>query len=358
MSNCKDIPHIYKPLQPLAWLYSAGVWMRNRLFDRGILPVEEFSVPVISVGNLTVGGTGKTPIIEYLIETLVPHRHVAVLSRGYRRKSSGYIEASASSTSQDIGDEPLQIYRKYPKVVVAVDSNRRRGIRSILQQHPHTEVILLDDAHQHRYVRPSFAIVLCDYNRPIYADRVLPAGRLREPMSGLQRADVVVITKCPHKLSHEELTHEAEMLHFDPRKIYTSHIAYGMPYNIVTKESQDIARIVAQRNIIILTGIANPTPMQEYISHYTHRTTLMSYPDHHNFTTQEIEKLQREAVEKDAIIITTEKDAARLCGMNLSGEIAKRSFVLPLKHALQQTQEQIAFEQLILQAAGARYLLK
>ncbi len=168
MPSRTDIPHIYKPLLPLAWLYSAGVWMRNRLFDRGILPVEEFSVPVISVGNLTVGGTGKTPLIEYLIELLLPHKRIAVLSRGYRRKSKGWVIATSNSTASDIGDEPLQILRKYPTVTVAVDSNRRRGIRQLLQQHPQPEVILLDDAHQHRYVHPTLSIVLCDYNRPIH----------------------------------------------------------------------------------------------------------------------------------------------------------------------------------------------
>ena len=191
MSNRKDIPHIYKPLLPLAWAYNAGVWLRNKLFDRAILPVEEFSVPVISVGNLTVGGTGKTPLIEYLIELLSPHCHVAVLSRGYRRKSKGYVQATPQCTAQDIGDEPLQIYRKYPHVIVAVDSNRRRGIKNLLQLDARPEVILLDDAHQHRYVHPSLSIVLCDYNRPIYADLLLPAGRLREPMSGLKRADAI-----------------------------------------------------------------------------------------------------------------------------------------------------------------------
>lgn len=354
MSYRKEIPHTYKPLLPLAWLYSAGVWMRNKLFDRGILPVEEFSIPVISVGNLTVGGTGKTPIIEYIIELLSPHKRIAVLSRGYRRKSKGYVEATDACTVADIGDEPLQIYRKYPHIVVAADGNRRRGISNILQRHPDIEVILLDDAHQHRYVRPSLAIVLCDYNRPIYADYPLPAGRLREPMSGLQRADAVVITKCPHQLSHEELAHEAKMLHFDNPKLYTSHIAYDAPYNIKTKECSDIATITAQHNIIILTGIANPAPMQEYISHYTRRVTLMPYPDHHNFSKQEIEKLQREAVEKEAIIITTEKDAARLYSMNIADKIAERCYVLPVKHHLQHTSEQVDFDKLILQAAGAR----
>ena len=266
MSNRKDIPHIYKPLIPLAWLYSAGVWIRNRLFDRGILPVEEFSIPIISVGNLTVGGTGKTPLTEYLIELLSPHKRVAVLSRGYGRKSRGFVIASSHSSASDIGDEPLQIYRKYPTITIAVDSNRRRGIKLLQQQATPPEVILLDDAHQHRYVRPTLSIVLCDYNRPIYADLPLPAGRLREPMSGLKRADIVVLTKCTHILTQEEISQEADRLHFDSTSTFAAHIAYGTPRHIETHKCQEIEHLADMGNVIIFTGIANPAPMIEYVS--------------------------------------------------------------------------------------------
>ena len=352
MSNRKDIPHIYKPLLPLAWLYSAGVWMRNRLFDRGILPVEEFSVPVISVGNLTVGGTGKTPHIEYLIELLLPHKRIAVLSRGYRRKSKGLVIATSNSTATDIGDEPLQILRKYPTVTVAVDSNRRRGIRQLLQQHPQPEVILLDDAHQHRYVHPTLSIVLCDYNRPIYADLPLPAGRLREPMSGLKRADVVLITKCTHALTDNDLQQESKLLHYPADKLYASHIAYGAPYNIKTKKSQDIATIATQHHIIIFTGIANPTPMIEYVSKYTSHITVQSYPDHHNFSKQEIENLALLVAQKEAIVLTTEKDAARLSHLDLPRLVAENSYILPLKTVVQPTTDKTEFDQLILQATN------
>ena len=354
MSNHKDIPHIYKPLLPLAWLYSAGVWMRNRLFDRGILPVEEFSVPVISVGNLTVGGTGKTPHIEYLIELLLPHKRIAVLSRGYRRKSKGLVIATSNSTATDIGDEPLQILRKYPTVTVAVDSNRRRGIRQLLQQHPQPEVILLDDAHQHRYVHPTLSIVLCDYNRPIYVDLPLPAGRLREPMSGLKRADVVLITKCTHALTDNDLQQEGKLLHYPADKLYASHIAYGAPYNIKTKKSQDIATIATQHHIIIFTGIANPTPMIEYVSKYTSHITVQSYPDHHNFSKEEIRKLSQAALKEDAIILTTEKDVARMADMDIATEMAQRCYALPLKCVIQPATGKVEFDKLILQVAGVQ----
>ncbi len=352
MPNRKDIPHIYKPLSPLAWLYSAGVWMRNRLFDRGILPVEEFSIPIISVGNLTVGGTGKTPQIEYLIELLSPHKRIAVLSRGYHRRSKGFVLATANSTAADIGDEPLQIFSKYPTITVAVDSNRRRGIKQLLQLSERPEVILLDDAHQHRYVHPTLSIVLCDYNRPIYADLSLPAGRLREPMSGLKRADIVLVTKCPHTLTDNELQYEAEQLHYPIDRLYASHIAYGAPYNIATKESQDIATIATQRNIIIFTGIANPTPMIEYVSKYTSHITVQSYPDHHIFTTQEIEKLALMVAQKEAIVITTEKDAARLRDLELPHQVIENSYILPLKTVVQPTKGKSEFDRLILQTVG------
>lgn len=354
MSNRKDIPHIYKPLLPLAWAYNAGVWLRNKLFDRAILPVEEFSVPVISVGNLTVGGTGKTPLIEYLIELLSPHGHVAVLSRGYRRKSKGYVQATPQCTVHDIGDEPLQIYRKYPHVIVAVDSNRRRGIKNLLQLDARPEVILLDDAHQHRYVQPSLSIVLCDYNRPIYADLPLPAGRLREPMSGLKRADVVLVTKCPHTLTDKELLQEAEQLHYPADKLYASHIAYGAPYNIATHENCDMATLTTQRNIIIFTGIANPKPMIEYVSKYTSHITVQSYPDHHNFSKQEIENLAHLVAQKETIILTTEKDAARMADIDIATEIAQRCFILPLKCSIQPSSKNLKFNQLILHIANVQ----
>ena len=354
MPNRKDIPHIYKPLLPLAWLYSAGVWVRNKLFDRGMLPVEEFSIPIISVGNLTVGGTGKTPHIESLIELLSPHKRIAVLSRGYRRRSKGFVLATANSTAADIGDEPLQIFGKYPNITVAVDSNRRRGIEQLLQLRERPEVILLDDAHQHRYVHPTLSIVLCDYNRPIYADLPLPAGRLREPMSGLKRADIVLVTKCPHTLTDKELLQEAEQLHYPADKLYASHIAYGAPYNIATHENCDMATLATQRNIIIFTGIANPKPIIEYVSKYTSHITVQSSPDPHNFSKEEIKKLSQGALKEDAIILTTEKDAARMADMDIATEMAQRCFILPLKCSIQPSSNKLKFNQLILHIANVQ----
>ena len=185
-------------LSPLSFLYGIGVWLRNRLFDRDILHSEQYSIPLICIGNLSVGGTGKTPHTEYIIRLLKDKYRVAVLSRGYKRQTSGFVLAGSECSSSEIGDEPFQMKNKFPDILVAVDANRRRGIRNLLslpeQEKP--EVILLDDAYQHRYVRPSLSIVLTDYHRLFYHDKLMPVGRLREPISNINRADIVVVTKC------------------------------------------------------------------------------------------------------------------------------------------------------------------
>lgn len=352
MPRTINISHICKPLLPLAWLYSAGVWVRNQLFDRRILPVEEFSIPVISVGNLTVGGTGKTPMIEYLIELISPHKRIAVLSRGYRRKSKGFVMASAQTTAHDIGDEPYQIHCKYGDVIVAVDSNRRRGIKQLLALSTPPEVILLDDALQHRYVLPSLSIVLCDYNRPIYADLPLPAGRLREPHSGLRRAHIVVLTKTPHTLTQQEMTEEAELLRISPHELYAAHIEYQQLYYPANASRHDIAPTITHRPVILFTGIANPTPMMRYIERYTSHITCMTYPDHHDFSAKELNELAQHALSEDAVIITTEKDAARLNHIKLPQEVAQRCYILPLKTAIQPTNQAPDFDKLILHEIG------
>lgn len=348
MPRPAHIPHLHKSLYPLAWLYSGGVWLRNKLFDMGILPVEEFSIPIISVGNLTVGGTGKTPLIEYLIELLSPQLHVAVLSRGYNRKSKGWKIADENASAQSLGDEPYQIHCKYPHVIVAVDSNRRRGIRNLLTLSHAPDVILLDDAHQHRYVRPSFSIVLCDYNRPIYSDLPLPVGRLREPRSGLSRADVVILTKCNHILTQQEMQHEAAMLQYDAQRMYASHIEYGSLQTISDNTTHNIADIIhPDTHVILLTGIANPQPMQQYIEEYSHNIMTYNYPDHHYYTQQEINQVADDAHRHQSVIITTQKDAARLRAMNLTPDFRNNCYVLPLRIALQPPHDTIAFDQLI-----------
>lgn len=352
MPHGVDIPHLHRTLIPLAAIYSAVVTVRNKLFDCKLLPVEEFPVPVISVGNLTVGGTGKTPHIEWLTAWLSQHYRVAILSRGYRRKSHGFLLADENSTAALIGDEPYQIHRKFPHVTVAVDANRRRGITRLLSVDPSLQVILLDDAYQHRYVRPTFAIVLNDYNRPIYADYPLPAGRLREPMQGIQRADAVVISKCPTQLTAAQYAEEAAQLHCNPTRLFASSIVYGNPQHFTSKQTKPLPDIAPNGHLFILTGIANPLPLQRHIEQYYPDATLLAYPDHHNFTQAEIDKLvcRINNAPQPTAIITTEKDAARLYGMNLPTAITDRLYVIPLVISMQDRPDGLTLQQLVTDA--------
>lgn len=346
------LPQKHKVLLPLAWVYTTGVWIRNKLFDCGLLPVEEFSVPVISVGNLTAGGTGKTPHIEYLIEMLAPYYKIAVLSRGYRRKKKGFICADNKTTADQIGDEPYQIHCKYPDITVAVDTNRRRGISSLLNRETPPDIILLDDAHQHRYVRPALSIVLCDYNRPVYNDLPLPAGLMREPLSGLGRANIVILTKCPHLLDNDEYQKEARMLHFDIENIFASQLRYGALKKIGSSLYSPIDDFDSKTDVILFTGIANPKPLIEYIRYRFHNLTILSYPDHHDFTRKEINLLAKELTRKKppTIIITTEKDAARLSNHPLPDVIQKNMYVLPIKIEMQKRDGRNTFDNAIFEA--------
>ncbi len=192
---------IHKWLYPVSWLYGAVVIIRNKLFDWGLFRSKSFDVPVICVGNLSVGGTGKTPHTEYLIKLLHDKYQVAVLSRGYKRRTQGYVLATPQSTARTIGDEPYQMYTKFPSVTLAVDENRCHGIEKLLAlKKPAVDVVLLDDAFQHRYVKPGLSILLTDYHRLFCDDALLPAGRLREPVSGKNRAQIIIVTKCPQDI--------------------------------------------------------------------------------------------------------------------------------------------------------------
>ncbi len=351
MTQRAVIPNLHRGLLPFAWLYAAGVKLRNTLFDRKILPVEECPVPLLSVGNINVGGTGKTPHIEFLVELLSPHCRVAVLSRGYRRKSCGFLLATPSVTAEEIGDEPYQIYRKYPQVTVAVDANRRRGIRCLLQSEEPPQVILLDDAFQHRYVKPSFSIVLCDYNRPVYADLPLPAGRLREPVASLQRADAVILTKCPRRLTADELMAEAERLHYDSSRLYTSALRYGDLMHFSTHRAISIEEIPAESRIIVFTAIANPSPLIAYLAGTHSHVTAVSYPDHHDFTSRELSQLAAQVTDatEPVYIITTEKDAARLYGKTLPAVLSRHLYIMPLAIELHPNIDGELLEQRILE---------
>lgn len=307
-------------LTPASWIYGAVTWMRNMLFDKGVLRQEEFDIPVVCVGNLTVGGTGKTPHVEFLLNNIASGLDVAVLSRGYGRQTRGFVLANSHSTPQLIGDEPMQIYQKFgSRVKVAVCESRSEGIRQLMRLFPDLQLILLDDAFQHRYVKPSVAILLMDYSRPVYDDKLLPLGTLRESVTGMNRADYIFVTKCPADLSQIDKRLIANELSVMPyQKLFFSRFEYGgltpvfrddAPYSV------SLGALTSKDSVLVLTGIANPRPMLRYLKSYPFRKKIARFPDHHDFSRNDIEKIQKDFDSlkgQHRIILTTEKDAVRL----------------------------------------------
>ncbi len=337
-----DFIKINKWLLPLSWVYGCVVQARNYLFEMGVLKSESFTTPVISVGNITVGGTGKTPHIEYLIRLFEKSAKVAVLSRGYKRKSKGFLIANEQSTAQDIGDEPYQMKQKFPDVTIAVEKKRAKGIKLLLQNDPKPDVILLDDAFQHRYVKPGINIMLVDYHRLIIYDKLLPAGRLREPLSGKNRADIIIVTKCPKNLTPMEYRVVTKAMDLYPyQELYFSTLSYGklvplFPEGAQTQQAQktDEMTDLQNQNCLLLTGIASPRQMIEDIKPYVASLHPLTFPDHHNFKTQDIERINAKfnQLPEPKCIVTTEKDAARINETEgLSKAVRSHIFVLPLE---------------------------
>ena len=311
-------------LTPFSWGYGAGVWLRNTAFNVGLLPQEEFDIPVVSVGNITVGGTGKTPHAEYIVEALYRRYHMAVLSRGYKRKTKGFILASNNMTPRDIGDEPYQIYRKYAGLItLAVCESRRKGIRQLLRIDPEINLILLDDGFQHRYVKPKVNIVLMDYNRPSYDDKLMPLGSLREPVTSLTRSDIVVVTKCPTGLSPVDIRmmkKNLEQYMFPPpsQQLFFSNIRYADPVPVFPVQSPQLTSLNwlhPDDAVLCLTGIATPKPLVRYLRQFAAPVKVMHFDDHHFFTRRDfsdIFKVYKSLEGKRKFIITTEKDAVRI----------------------------------------------
>lgn len=320
----------YPYLLPLAWIYGLIMTVRNMLFDCGVLKSRSFDVPVICVGNITVGGTGKTPHTEYLIRLLSKSHQVGVLSRGYKRKSKGYVLATKDSPMELIGDEPYQMKHKYPKIHMAVDRNRCHGIEKMCEPDikPPVDVILLDDAYQHRYVQPGINILLMDYHRLIYFDKMLPAGRLREPKYGKERADIVIITKCPTYITPMDKRGIERSLDLQNwQKVFFT------TYKYPEKEELDFGE-----NPLLVTGIASPQQMEYDLRKILPDFELMSFPDHHVFTQKDIEAIKQKAGGRT--IITTEKDATRLHGLDTK--------VIPIEVVFMGDGKQEEFDQIIL----------
>ena len=333
-----DLIHINDWLRPLSWLYGLGVHLRNVCFNSGILKEVSFECPVICIGNITVGGTGKTPHTEMLLRMLLPKYRTAVLSRGYKRKSRGFRLATLESTMPEIGDEPWQMKQKFPQATVAVDTDRRHGIRQLLDSPDtrDTEVILLDDAFQHRYVKAGMNILLTDYHRLITDDELLPAGRLREPISAKERAHIVIVTKCPTGMRPMDFRVIQEALALKPyQKLFFSTFRYGKLHRLFDATSGQSEELTPDTHVLLLTGIASPQQMLLDLLRITRHITPLSFADHHEFSERDIQKLEEAFTAMQGnkrLIITTEKDAARLRLVNdLSTIVRRHIYVLPIE---------------------------
>ena len=328
-----------KLLFPIAVLYGFITSIRNYLYDKGILKSHTFDVPIIAVGNLSVGGTGKTPQIEYLIRLLSPQYKVATLSRGYKRKSKGFILADANANAEVLGDEPFQYFQKFPQIQVAVDADRRNGISQLLAQKDKPDVILLDDAFQHRKVKAGFYILLTAYDDLFCDDWMLPTGNLRESRSGAQRADMIIVTKCPNTISEIAQEKIRQKIGLD-KPIFFSFVDYDD--QVYSATDSLLVSEIKNKAKILLAGIAKPKPFFDFLK--AENDMVISYPDHHHFSNAEIEALKSQAGEK--IIVTTEKDFVRL----EAAILRKQLYYLPIKSRL--VSNATAFDQIILDYVG------
>ena len=342
-----DFIHINEWLLPLSWFYGLGVGIRNQLFNIGLLKQHDYDIPIISVGNITVGGSGKTPHVEYLIRLLKDKVKVAVLSRGYKRKSHGYVLADNESTVQDIGDEPYQMKKKFADVHIAVDKKRVNGIERLTgdAQTNDTDVILLDDAFQHRYVKPGINILLVDYHRLIIYDKLLPAGRLREQQSGKNRADIVIVTKCPKDLKPMEFRVLTKAMNLYPyQSLFFTTIEYDKLKPLFATEKPLLDKCeLADKHIMLLTGIASPKQMIVDMKPHVKEITPLTFADHHRFKNKDIVNINDtfHTIEGEKIIVTTEKDATRLEQIEgLSEEVRQNLYVLPIKVKFMLNQEE------------------
>ncbi|MBI4649152.1 MAG: tetraacyldisaccharide 4'-kinase [Bacteroidia bacterium] len=328
-------------LLPVSWLYGFATGLRNFLYDFKVLHSIEFNIPVISIGNITVGGTGKTPHVEYLADLFKRRFKVAVLSRGYKRKSRGFRFVTTDSSCIEAGDEPKQIKQKLPEIIVAVDRNRVNGINKLINNNSgdSPDIIVLDDAFQHRRVKPAVNILLIDFNRPL-ADRfLLPVGTLRESVHNRSRANIIIISKAPEKLKPiEQRIILNQIAPFPYQPLFFSTIVYGEPLPVFPGNVPEISTELIRKNntsVLVITGIAHPAPFIEYLKSISAQIEHIKFRDHYKYKKSDItdiEKKYNSLEEKNKLIITTEKDAVRLQeNIYLSQEIKMNLFYIPIK---------------------------
>ena len=318
-------------LMPVSFLYKLGVLLRHRLFDWGILKQEKFDIPVVCIGNITVGGTGKTPMAEMVIAYMAQRHHVALISRGYGRRTKGYIEVTPESHYREVGDEPLQIKRKFPDTVVVVCEKRAEGIRRLRQEHPEVDLVVMDDGFQHRYVEPKVNIVMIDATRPVQHDRMLPAGNLRDLPEQLHRAHYFIVTKCPENMAPIDRRILRKVLvqvayqrvyftrfeSFRPRPLFPEFVDEGLNYG---------------QQVIAMSGIGNPGPFVEGLRNNYKVIEDVRFDDHHVYRVKDM-KLVANLLAKHpkAAIIMTEKDAVKMSHPEkIPAEVRKRMYFLPI----------------------------
>jgi tetraacyldisaccharide 4'-kinase len=309
-----------------------GVIIRNFLFDKKFFKSVTFNMPIICVGNLSVGGTGKSPVVEYLIRLLKDEFKIATVSRGYKRKTKGYVLARPETTALDIGDEPMQFHLKFPDLPVAVGEERIVAIPQLLHDHPDTDAIILDDAFQHRRVAAGLNILLTDYNNLFTRDFFLPTGDLRDQRASYKRAHLILVTKCPQNLSQEDKNKVVkEIKPLNHQKIFFTAIEYGTPYHIINK---DLHSITEGDDVLLICGIANPKPLKNYLAECSKTYYESLYSDHHIFTIDDLNEINnrfKSIVSDNKLILTTEKDAVRL--MKFKQELQDLPlYVIPVKH--------------------------
>lgn len=323
-------------LYPLSLLYGLAVAIRNKLYDFKLFRSSEFEIPVISIGNITAGGTGKTPHTEYLIKLLKQQYRVAALSRGYKRRSHGFRLVETTSTVDEAGDEPLQMKRKYPMATISVCENRVKGVEMLLRNTPAPDVVLLDDAFQHRRITPGLNILLIDYNKPIREDYLLPLGRLRESKLQARRANIIIITKCPNEITPITRRIMAKDVHLFPyQDLYFTTMIYGQLCPVFQEaKPMDLFNDPRHMAILAVTGIASPEYAHNHLNTVAREVDTLVYPDHHSYTGQDIRTIMTrfdQLKNPQKIIVTTEKDTVRLRSMDLPPEMKKALYFLPVQ---------------------------
>ena len=349
----KHAKHI--ALYPFSLLYGVVTGIRNWLFENEILKSTSFKIPIISVGNLAVGGTGKTPHTEFILSTLQDNCKIAVLSRGYKRKTKGFQLADSNSNSLTIGDEPFQIYQKFPKVTIAVDEKRVHGVKTLQSLLPDLQLIVLDDAFQHRYIQPGLSILLTDYSNLYSRDMLLPAGSLREWHSGSKRANIIVVTKCPIHISPIDMRIiESELKPENNQLLFFSSFVYNeiVPVFQDTETGRWTLNRIKEENaaIMLVAGIVSPEPIVDYLNAFSHKIECLFFKDHYDFQQKDFGQIAAkfEAIQAtEKILVVTEKDAARLkANPNFPENLKSKTYALPIRVEILHNQESLFIQKI------------